>query len=77
VAAVGRKLSDISDFRVYGARGKNFFENNSQLAAERPELRIVERSGGAPTWSRDLADATRKIIEQLAAKILIGKDLDS
>jgi dTDP-4-dehydrorhamnose reductase len=23
---------------------------------------------GAPTWSRDLADATRKIIEQLAAR---------
>ncbi|MGC2742048.1 MAG: sugar nucleotide-binding protein, partial [Candidatus Angelobacter sp.] len=53
---------------VYGARGKNFLKTVLKLAAERPELRIVDDQVGAPTWSRDLADATRKIIEQLVSK---------
>jgi dTDP-4-dehydrorhamnose reductase len=53
---------------VYGARGKNFLKTILKLAAERPELKIVDDQVGAPTWSRDLADATRKIIEQLAAQ---------
>lgn len=53
---------------VYGARGKNFLKTMVKLAAERPELRIVNDQVGAPTWSRDLADATRKIIEQLVTQ---------
>lgn len=53
---------------VYGARGKNFLKTILKLAAERPELKIVDDQIGAPTWSRDLADATRKIIEQLVAQ---------
>jgi dTDP-4-dehydrorhamnose reductase len=53
---------------VYGARGKNFLKTILKLASERPELKIVDDQVGAPTWSRDLADATRKIIEQLAAQ---------
>ena len=65
---------------VYGARGKNFLKTILKLAAERSELRIVDDQVGAPTWSRDLADATRKIIEQLmdqsaSEKIPIGEAL--
>lgn len=65
---------------VYGARGKNFLKTILKLATERPELRIVDDQVGAPTWSRDLADATRQIIEQLmkkaaAEKISIGDAL--
>lgn len=65
---------------VYGARGKNFLKTILKLAAERPELKIVDDQIGAPTWSRDLADATRKIIGQLVArsesqKIPIGEAL--
>ena len=53
---------------VYGVRGKNFLKTIVKLAVERPELRIVDDQIEAPTWSRDLAGATRKIIEQLAKK---------
>ena len=65
---------------VYGARGKNFLKTILKLAAERPELKIVDDQIGAPTWSRDLADATRKIIEQLrdrsaSEKLPVGEAL--
>jgi dTDP-4-dehydrorhamnose reductase len=80
VEAVGGSHLIFRTSWVYGARGKNFLRTILKLAAERPELRIVDDQVGAPTWSRDLADATRKIIEQLAAqsssaRISIGEAL--
>lgn len=80
VEAVGGSYLIIRTSWVYGARGKNFLKTILKLAAERPELRIVDDQVGAPTWSRDLVDATRKIIEQLvarssSAKISIGEAL--
>jgi dTDP-4-dehydrorhamnose reductase len=68
VAAVGGSHLIFRTSWVYGPRGKNFLKTILKLAVERPELRIVDDQIGAPTWSRDLADATRKIIEQLSAK---------
>jgi len=68
VEAVGGNYLIFRTSWVYGARGKNFLKTILKLAAERPELKIVDDQVGAPTWSRDLADATRKIIEQLAAQ---------
>ena len=68
VEAVGGNYLIVRTSWVYGARGKNFLKTILKLATERPELRIVDDQVGAPTWSRDLADATRKIIEQLAAQ---------
>jgi dTDP-4-dehydrorhamnose reductase len=73
VAAVGGSHLIFRTSWVYGARGKNFLKTILKLAAERPELRIVDDQVGAPTWSRDLADATRKIIEQLTAESSSGK----
>jgi dTDP-4-dehydrorhamnose reductase len=51
---------------VYGARGKNFLNTILRLSTERPELRIVDDQIGAPTWSRELAIATKQMILQLA-----------
>jgi len=34
---------------------------------------LLKTSFGAPTWSRDIANATRRIIEELAAESSIGK----
>jgi len=76
VEAVGGNYLIFRTSWVYGARGKNFLKTILKLAAERPELKIVDDQVGAPTWSRDLADATRKIIEQLAAEnVPIGETL--
>ena len=79
VEAVGGNHLIFRTSWVYGARGKNFLRTILRLAAEKPELRIVDDQVGAPTWSRDLADATRKIIEQLLArsaeKVTIGEAL--
>jgi dTDP-4-dehydrorhamnose reductase len=68
VEAVGGNHLIFRTSWVYGARGKNFLRTILRLAAEKPELRIVNDQVGAPTWSRDLADATRDVIEQLVAR---------
>lgn len=47
---------------VYATRGKNFLLTMLRLAAEREELRIVSDQIGAPTWCREIAAATAKII---------------
>lgn len=47
---------------IYGTRGRNFLLTILKLAHEREELRIVNDQHGAPTWSRDLARATTKIL---------------
>jgi dTDP-4-dehydrorhamnose reductase len=49
---------------VYGTRGKNFLLTILRLAGEREELRIVADQIGAPTWSREIALATTKIISE-------------
>lgn len=50
---------------VYGARGCNFLLTMRRLMRERPELKIVADQVGAPTWCRDLAEATAQVLSQV------------
>ena len=50
---------------VYSTRGKNFLLTILRLATQREELRIVRDQIGAPTWSREIANATAKALEQI------------
>jgi len=52
---------------VYGARGSNFLLTMRRLMRERPELKIVADQIGAPTWCRDLAEATALVLSQIAS----------
>jgi dTDP-4-dehydrorhamnose reductase len=55
---------------VYGVRGKNFLRTILKLARERETLRIVADQFGAPTWTRDLARMTTKIIGLCEARAI-------
>ena len=50
---------------VYSTRGKNFLLTILRLATEREELRVVEDQWGSPTWSREIANATARILTQV------------
>jgi len=50
---------------VYGMKGRNFLTTVLQLLTEREELRVVRDQIGAPTWSREIAVATKDILVQL------------
>ncbi|MBT0962753.1 dTDP-4-dehydrorhamnose reductase [Denitromonas iodatirespirans] len=47
---------------VYAARGHNFVATMLRLFAEREALRVVGDQHGAPTWARNIADATSSLI---------------
>jgi dTDP-4-dehydrorhamnose reductase len=50
---------------VYATRGRNFLLTILRLATQQEELRIVRDQIGAPTGSREIADATIRILAQL------------
>jgi dTDP-4-dehydrorhamnose reductase len=54
---------------VYGTRGRNFLLTMLRLAREGRSVRVVDDQFGAPTWSREVAEATATLLgkPQLAA----------
>jgi dTDP-4-dehydrorhamnose reductase len=50
---------------VYGARGSNFLLTMRRLMRERSELKVVADQVGAPTWCRDIAEATALVLGQV------------
>jgi len=61
---------------VFAARGHNFLRTMLRLARERDELRVVSDQVGAPTWARDIADATAEVI-RLAQRERGGRQFNS
>lgn len=55
---------------VYGQRGRNFFVTILRLARERDEVRVISDQVGAPTWSRQIAEATAQILAQGREKLV-------
>jgi dTDP-4-dehydrorhamnose reductase len=53
---------------VYSTRGRNFLLTILRLATERQELRIVRDQLGAPTWSREIATSTARILAQVMGR---------
>lgn len=51
---------------LYGVRGKNFVKTILQLAATRPEIRVVNDQKGSPTYARDLAGVIVALIRREA-----------
>ncbi len=57
---------------VYGARGSNFLLTMRRLMRERHELKIVADQMGAPTWCRDLAEATAQVLTVVGSNTFEG-----
>jgi dTDP-4-dehydrorhamnose reductase len=50
---------------VYGRKGRNFLLTILRRATELEELRVVDDQIGAPTWSREIARGTIKLLEKV------------
>jgi len=60
---------------VYGPRGRNFMLTMLELAATRPELRVVDDQRGAPTSSIALARATLELFTGGAPRAIDAADV--
>ena len=55
---------------LFGPGGKNFIQTMLKLAQEKPELKVVDDQFGKPTYSVDLANGVKSVIEEFQANRL-------
>jgi dTDP-4-dehydrorhamnose reductase len=48
---------------VYGASGPNFVKTVLRVTGERGSMSVVDDQRGSPTWARDLAIASRRLVD--------------
>lgn len=48
---------------LYGAHGNCFPKTIARVAGERGEIAVVDDQVGQPTWTRDVADLVRRLVE--------------
>jgi len=59
---VGVKFFLIRTAWLYGAGGKNFVDTMLTLAQSNQELKVVDDQHGSPTYTKDLAKATKQLL---------------
>lgn len=64
IAASGARYLILRTSWVYGLRGRNFLRAILQRAKAGSALRVVDDQTGAPTWCREVARTTERIITQ-------------
>ncbi len=73
IAAAGCEHLIFRTTWVYAARGANFLLTMLRLGAERESLRIVADQFGAPTWARNIADASALALVQAQRERAAGR----
>jgi dTDP-4-dehydrorhamnose reductase len=48
---------------LYGPGGKNFVETMLKLGQEKPEVRVVNDQFGSPTFTKDVAEFTKSVLQ--------------
>ena len=67
IAEAGCEFLILRTSWVYSNYGANFLKTMLRLGAERPDLRIVADQHGAPTSAEAIAEATIRILKNIAA----------